>query len=43
MDKETEELVKRVKKELRVLRAKVDKLQNYTALMAYEELTSTLD
>jgi ferritin len=43
MDKETEELVKKVKKELRALRAKVDELENHAALMAYEEMTSTLD
>jgi hypothetical protein len=43
MDKETEELVRKVKKELQALRAKVDKLENYAALKAYEELTSTLD
>jgi hypothetical protein len=43
MDKETEQLVKKVKKELRALRAKVDELENYAALTAYEELTSTLD
>jgi hypothetical protein len=28
---------------LRALRAKVDELENYAALTAYEELTSTLD
>ena len=43
MDRETEELVKKVKKELRALRTKVDELENHAALMAYEELTSTLD
>jgi len=43
MDRETEELVKKVKKELRALRAKVDELENCAALMAYEELTSALD
>jgi len=43
MDKETEELVRKVKKELRTLRAKVDELENYAAQKAYEEMTSTLD
>lgn len=43
MEKDTEELVKKVKKELRALRAKVDELENYAILKAYEELTSTLD
>jgi len=43
MDKETEQLVKKVKEELRMLRAKVAKLENQAALKAYEELKSTMD
>jgi len=43
MDKETERLVREVKRELRALKAKVDESENHAALTAYEEMTSTLD
>jgi hypothetical protein len=43
LDRETEQLVKKVKKELRALRARVDELESYAASKAYEELTSALD
>jgi len=43
LDKETEELVKRVKKELQALRARVDKLENLAVRKAYEEMESALD
>jgi len=43
MDKETERLVKIVKKELRALKAKVDESENRAALRAYKKLTSSLD
>lgn len=43
MDKETEQLVKKVKKELQMLRAKVAKSGNRAALKAYKELMSTMD
>lgn len=43
MDKETEQLVKKVKKELRALRVQVDQLENYAALKAYKELKSAFD
>jgi len=43
LDKETEQMVKKVRKELQALKAKVDQLENRALLMAYEELSSTLD
>lgn len=43
MDKETEQLVKKVKEELQMLRAKVAKSENHAALKACKELMSTLD
>jgi len=43
MDKETERLAKNVKRELRALKAKVDKMKNRTALTAYEKMKSTLN
>lgn len=43
MDKETERLVKKVKRELRALRAKVDELESHAALAAFEEMMSALD
>jgi len=43
MDKETELLVKKVKEELQMLRAKVVKSENHEALKAYEKLKSTMD
>lgn len=43
MDKETERLVNDVRKELKALRAKLEKIENRTVLMAYEELSSTID
>jgi hypothetical protein len=43
MDKETERLVKKVKKELRALKTKVDQLESYAAVKAYEDLKSTFD
>ncbi len=43
MDRETERLVKKVKKELRSLKAQVAKSENHAAMTAYEEMTSALD
>jgi hypothetical protein len=43
MDRETERLVKRVKRELRALKAQVENSENHAAMTAYEEMTSALD
>ncbi len=43
MDRETERLVKRVKRELRALKAEVDKSESHAAATAYEKMTSALD
>jgi hypothetical protein len=43
MDEETERLVKKVKRELKALRAKVDRLESQAALAAFEEMMSVLD
>jgi len=43
MNKETERLVNRVKRELRALKARVDESESRAALAAYEEVKSILD
>lgn len=43
MDRETERLVKKVQRELRALKAQVDKAESHAAATAYEEMTSALD
>jgi hypothetical protein len=43
LDKETERLVNDVRKELKALRAKLEKVENHALMMAYEELSSTVD
>lgn len=43
MNKETEQLGKKVKKELQPLKARVDQSEDDSALNAHEKLTSTMD